>query len=301
MMAKPATAETVSEILAAAVARLSDGSDSPALDCQLLLAHVTGKDRQWFYAHSEASLTQNDSDEFQSCIDRRCKGEPVAYITGQRAFWDLEFKVTPDTLIPRPETELIVEAALDLTASRIGTVLDLGTGSGAIALSLASARPGWQVTATDVSEQALYIAQRNAMSSINTNKANAVGINNVQFIQSSWFENVTGKFDLIVSNPPYLRDDDPHFESLAFEPRLALAAGKTGLDCLSMIVHQASGYLAPDGILMLEHGFDQRAAVTQLLKTAGFETITPLDDLAGLHRAIIAQCHTVSETDQSLC
>lgn len=301
MTAKPATPDTVSEVLAAAIARLSDGSDSPVLDCQLLLAHVTGKDRQWFYAHSEAILTQDDSDRFQSCIERRRIGEPVAYITGQRAFWDLEFKVTPDTLIPRPETELIVEAALDLTASRVETVLDLGTGSGAIALSLAGARPDWQVTATDVSEQALDIAQRNAMSSINANKVNAMGITNVQFIQSSWFENVTGKFDLIVSNPPYLRDDDPHFESLAFEPRLALAAGKTGLDCLSMIIQQASDYLAPDGILMLEHGFDQRAAVTQLLKTAGFETISRLDDLAGLHRAIIAQCHAVSETDQSLC
>lgn len=300
MMAKPATADTVSGALSVAIARLNDASDSPALDCHLLLAHVTGKDRQWFYAHSEAILTQDDNDRFRSCIDRRCQGEPVAYITGQRAFWDLEFKVTPDTLIPRPETELIVEAALDLPASRVHTVLDLGTGSGAIALSLAGARPDWQVTATDISEQTLNVAQQNAMDSINTGTAiginetsAAIGINNVQFVQSSWFENVTGEFDLIVSNPPYLRDDDPHFESLAFEPRLALAAGKTGLDCLSKIISHASDYLAPEGILMLEHGFDQRSAVIKLLQAAGFESITPLDDLAGLHRAIIAQRHTV--------
>lgn len=252
-------------------------SGLPRLEVQMLLAYVLGQSRVWLIAHDDHELVQAEFERFQTLCQRRLAGEPMAYLVGQREFMGLTFEVNASVLIPRPETELLVETALaavsGVTAPR---VLDLGTGSGAIALSMAHARPDADVWATDISAQALELAQRNAGSQ---------GAK-VQFMQGSWFDALHGlcpRFDLIVSNPPYIAAGDAHLSQgdLRFEPRGALTDESDGLMAYRMILSGASGFLALGGSLCFEHGFDQGAAVADLLRQAGFLDVKTIQDLSG--------------------
>ncbi len=218
-------------------------------------------------------------------VSERSHGTPIAYLTGTRSFWSLELTVNPDVLIPRPETELLVETALGLIpADTVQRVVDLGTGSGAIALSLAKERPSWEVHATDLSAQALAVAKENAR----WNR-----LERIQFHQGSWAEPLAGKFDLIVSNPPYVAQHDEHLHQgdCRFEPRMALTPGGDGLDALRQIVKQSRTLLNPGGWLLLEHGYNQGAAVLSLLNSAGYTEIRSLRDLAGIERVCCGRAY----------
>lgn len=243
----------------------------PRFEAELLLGHALGRDRAWLFAHGERVLGAAEVAAFSALIERRVAGEPVAYLIGARGFWTLDLAVQPGVLIPRPETELLVELAL-LRLADHGRLADLGTGSGAIALAIASERPQAPIIATDISVEALAIAQRNAASA---------GIGNVTFRQGDWLAPLTAeRFDVIVSNPPYLAADDPHLQQgdLRFEPALALASGSDGLDAIRRIVADAPGHLVRGGWLLLEHGWTQGSAVRALLAAAGFvEVSTALD------------------------
>ena len=249
------------------------------VDAHVLLAHVMGADRAWLLAHATDVLASEQADAFFELAKRRREGEPVAYLVGRREFWRLDLRVTPDVLIPRPETETLVEAALArLPAGQPSRVLDLGTGSGAIALAIAHERPDAMVVATDTSPAALAVAQGNA---------SRLALANVAFVRSSWYADVPpGDFDLIVSNPPYVAEDDAHLHEgdLRHEPALALTAGADGLEALRVIVAGAPQRLAEGGSLILEHGHDQSAAVRDLLELAGLTEIGSARDLAGIPR-----------------
>jgi len=254
------------------------------VDGQVLLAHVLGRDRAWLIAHAGDPLSREDADRFFALARRRREGEPVAYLTGWREFWGLRLAVDPSVLIPRPETETLVEVALArLPADRALRVLDLGTGSGAIALAIASERPLAQVVATDRSPAALAIAGANAQ---------RLGIVNVAFAQGDWYEvlppEASDGFDLIASNPPYVVAGDAHLREgdLPFEPIGALVAGDDGLAALRLIVAGAPGRLASGGWLAVEHGYDQSNAVQRLFADAGFQNIVPARDLAGIPRVV---------------
>jgi len=269
------------------------GSDTAQIDAELLLGAALGATRAGLYAWPERLLSPSEQSRFEALLERRILGEPVAYILGEREFWSLRLRVTPAVLIPRPETELLVETALNLAAGTLGSVgagfarehsgavlrvADLGTGSGAIALALASERPHWQIVATDQSISALQVASDNAL---------RLGIHNVSFRQGSWCDALpAGLFDIILSNPPYIDPQDSHLTQgdLRFEPVTALAAAEQGLADLRAICHEAPRHLVPEGWLLLEHGFEQGQAVSQLLTDAGFIGVRTLTDLAGLPR-----------------
>jgi release factor glutamine methyltransferase len=263
------------------VRRVLAQSGLVAIDAQVLLAHTLQRDRAWLAAHATDALARADVDRFFALAKRRRDGEPVAYLTGHRAFWNLDLVVTPAVLIPRPETETLVEAALArLAPSRPARVLDLGTGSGAVALALARERPDVEVLATDVSDAALAVAAGNAT---------RLGVTNVRFARSDWYAHLpgdAGRFDAIVSNPPYVASGDPHLAQgdLPFEPRSALLAGPDGLSALRTIVAGASAWLAPSGWLLVEHGYDQAEAARALVQAAGFKMLVSLRDLAGIPR-----------------
>lgn len=267
----------VRDCLAAAAQRL--GGSEARLEAEVLLLHVLGKPRAWLYAHADDSLGPSQREAFAALVARRSAGEPVAYITGTREFWSLALQVTPATLIPRADTERLVELALErLPPGRTAEVADLGTGSGAIALAIASERPLARVVATDASRAALAIATANA-------KKNHIC--NVEFFHGSWLAAVPGRrFDLIVSNPPYVAEDDAHLArgDLRFEPRSALAAGADGLDDIRCIAETAPAQLRRDGWLLLEHGHEQAAPVRALLVAAGFSDVATWQDLAGRDR-----------------
>jgi release factor glutamine methyltransferase len=257
--------------------------ESAALDAELLLAFAADVSRSRLRAWPERIAKPDQEQAYRSLIQRRACGEPVAYLLGQREFWSLCLDVSSDTLIPRPETECLVERALALLpADSEAAVLDLGTGAGGIALALATERPGIQLTALDRSPAALAVAQRNAA---------RLGCR-VMWLASDWFSALADRsFDLIVANPPYVADADPHLEcgDLRFEPRAALAAGPDGLSALRAIITVAPRHLRPGGVLLLEHGFDQGPAVLGLLQHAGFRDCRDHQDLAGLPR--VAEGH----------
>jgi release factor glutamine methyltransferase len=253
-------------------------------EAELLLLHALQRPRSWLFAHATDPVGLADRDSFHALLARRAAGEPVAYITGQWGFWTLQLEVSPATLIPRPETELLVEQALArLPADRPCTIADLGTGSGAIALALASERPLAQVLATDFSGEALAVAKRNAA-------RNAVS--NVAFAQGSWHAPLQGqRFDLIASNPPYIASDDPHLArgDLRFEPSTALASGQDGLDDIRLIADGARAHLLPGGWLLLEHGWDQGAAIRALLQQAGLDEVQTVQDLEQRDRVTLGR------------
>lgn len=257
------------QLLSAATARLRD-----RVDAEILLAHALGKPRSWLIAHADDTVDEAAASAFRALVERRAAGEPVAYLTGRRGFWTLDLEVTPATLIPRPETELLVELALArLPANGHPRVADLGTGSGAIALAIARECPHADVLATDASAAALTVARRNA-------ESNRIG--NVTFAEGNWLAPLGGaRFELIVSNPPYIAADDPHLAQgdLRFEPASALAAGRDGLDDIRRIVADARAHLEPAGWLLFEHGWDQGAAVRALLQAAGYREVFTARDL----------------------
>lgn len=249
-----------------------------------LLMHVLQRDRAWLFAHATDLVPAGVQTEFSALLRRRIGGEPVAYLTGKRNFWTLELKVTPDTLIPRPETELLVELALErLPENALHAVADLGTGSGAIALAIACERPNARVIGTDVSAAALTVAHENA-------RAN--NVHNVEFRHGSWFAPLAGKrFQIVVSNPPYIAAGDPHLRQgdLRFEPAGALASGVDGLDAIREITARAPGHLVAGGWLLLEHGWEQGESIRALLTQAGFAEVSTAKDLEERDRVTLGR------------
>lgn len=256
-------------------------SPSASLDAQVLLCHVLARPSSYLFTWPERELDAQQQQRFLELLTRRERGEPVAHLTGEREFFGRRFRVTADTLIPRPDTETLVELALQLGPNGPARVVDLGTGTGAIGLSLALERPQWQVTLTDLSAAALSVAESNARQ---------LGAD-VTLQQGSWLEGCHGPFDLIVSNPPYIDPTDHHLEEgdVRFEPRSALVADQRGLADLAEIVLQASGKLVADGWLLLEHGFEQGEAVRGLLTAAGFDQVRTEPDLGGNDRVTLGQ------------
>jgi release factor glutamine methyltransferase len=270
--------QTISDALHTATLLLERTSASARLDAELLLEHVTGLSRTDFRAAPERALPPAAGWSFQQLIRRRLQGEPVAYIRGQQEFWSLLLEVSPAVLIPRPETELVVERTLAALHPDAKEVADLGTGSGAIALAVASERPALQVTGVDVSGEALEIARRNAA---------RLQLGNVRFERGSWFAPLAGRrFDVVAANPPYIArgDTDLAPNVSRFEPEVALIAGNDGLEAIEQIVTQAGAHLQPGGWLVLEHGWTQAAAVRDRLVRGGFSHVRSHADLAGHER-----------------
>lgn len=268
----------VKQLLLDAEVELS-GEDTARLDAEVLLAWSLGLQRSQLYARPETVVAKEQVAVFQSLLEKRKAGWPLAYLTGSKEFWSLELKVNEYTLVPRPETECLVEAAIERIASDAPCdILDLGTGSGAIALAIASERKNAQVLAVDVSEEALAQARDNAAS---------LGIKNISFCLSDWFDGLGDRhYDLIVSNPPYVETADPLLGSsdIKFEPRLALDGGADGLDAIRKIVPGARNLLRVGGYILLEHGYQQAQAVADLLSTYQFHSVSCLKDYAGLDR-----------------
>ncbi|SEQ95015.1 [protein release factor]-glutamine N5-methyltransferase [Azotobacter beijerinckii] len=253
-------------------------SPSPRLDAEWLLAAALGKPASYLRTWPEREVPAEVAARFAADLARRRAGEPVAYILGRQGFWSLDLEVAPATLIPRPDTELLVETALALLPATPAAVLDLGTGTGAIALALAAERPAWRLTGVDRVAEAVELAERNRR---------RLGLGNSAFLQSDWFSALDGRrFELIASNPPYIAADDPHLVlgDLRFEPASALVAGADGLDDIRRIVAAAPDHLAAGGWLLLEHGFEQAGAVRALLAAGGFGEVHSRRDLGGHER-----------------
>lgn len=275
------TPPTLGEALSTAVRALDSVSSVPALDAEVLLCHVLGRNRSFLRAWPEIRLTTEQALGYAALVEARQEGQPIAHLTGSREFWSREFLVTPDVLIPRPETELLIERALELRAGLRGaTLLDLATGSGVLAVTLAAELPDATVYASDLSAAALEIARLNA----ERHRAERI-----RFVLSDWFAGLIEDvyFDLIVSNPPYVADADPHLTEgdVRFEPRLALTAGPDGFAAFRIIAAQAGRWLTPGGILLLEHGFEQGTGLRGLLEEGGFVQIMHHHDLQGHCRA----------------
>ncbi len=251
-------------------------------DAEAVLLHVLGKNMAFLRTWPDFALSAEQMTQYQSAIMRLSTGEPLAYVLGEQAFWTLTLQVTPDTLIPRPDTERLVEASLACMTAAQGRVLDLGTGSGAIALSLAAERPAWQVLASDFSAAALAVARSNAIKN---------SLSNCEFRCGSWFDVVgeNEKFDLIVSNPPYIDPDDTHLAALTHEPITALTAQQQGLADLRQIVAGAGRHLLDAGWLLVEHGYDQGLIVRELFTQAGFVQVDTLRDYGGNERVTLGQ------------
>ena len=269
--------------LAIAVKQL-DHSDSPQLDAECLLAHALELSRTQLITHSDKLLSEEEQQHCETLIKRRQQGEPIAYIVGKREFWSLQLFVNEHTLIPRPETELLVELALEqIPQEQTWRIADLGTGTGAIALAIAKERPQCAIDATDVSKKALLIAERNA-------KHN--NVNNVHFHHSDWFQNLNSNhYNMVISNPPYVAPDDPHLKQgdLRFEPESALSAGDEGYADLFHIAEQARPFLKPEGYLLCEHGFEQQKRLYEQLIKLGYKEVTGHNDYAQQPRAVSAQ------------
>ena len=248
----------------------------PVREAEVLLAHCLDVSRAYLYAFPEQRVPSATVEAFREAVAACAAGMPVAYLVGVREFWSLPLRVTRDTLIPRPETELLVETVLEQVKGERAVVLDCGTGAGAIALALASERPQWTLYATDCSAAALQVARGNAKE---------LRLANVQFYQGDWCEGLpVSRFDAIVSNPPYLATEDPHLPSLRYEPQSALVSGKDGLTAIRQLATVAPDYLSPGGMIFLEHGYDQADRVREILAASGFVNVTTTKDLAGNER-----------------
>jgi release factor glutamine methyltransferase len=270
---------TVQEVLNWAQAVLHE-HENAYLEAQILLAFVLECDRSKLITWPEERLAPDQILHFTQLIERRAQYEPISYLVGEKEFWSHTFVVTPDVLVPRPETEKMIEVVLEKLPASALTICDVGTGSGAIACTLALERPAWKVFALDISERALEIAKLNA---------ERLHVKNIEFLQSDFLSALEEKkLDAIISNPPYLSDTDPHLEKdLNYEPRMALVAGKTGLEAYEALITQARSQLKPGGYLFLEHGFEQAEPVRDLLKQAGFSNIETYDDLSGHPRMTV--------------
>ncbi len=283
MSARSAAVMAIRHALADAARTLTPVSPTAQLDAEILLRHVMGISRAQMIAHDDRLLTHAQQEMFSALLTRRRRGEPIAHITQTREFWSLPLKVSRATLIPRPETELLVEQALArIPADAAWRIADLGTGCGAIACALARERPQCDILATDISPAALRIARENA---------NRLGLNNIGFVHGAWFETLADRsFDMIVSNPPYVCAGDPHLETgdVRFEPRAALVAGRDGLDAIRVIVGAAPRHLREPGWLLVEIGWDQGPAVLELMGKRGFAARL-YDDTAGQSRVCVGQ------------
>ena len=248
-----------------------------------MLAHCLGKNRSYLYAWGDQQLDSTVCAKFETLIEKHLSDYPIAYLLGSQGFWSLDLKVTEDVLIPRPETELLVELALDkIKHLRSPSILDLGTGSGAIALALASERSDANIIATDYSAKALAVAKENAQRN---------SIQNVHFIESNWFDKIKPQvFDIIVSNPPYIPEKDPHLnQSIRYEPRQALVSGKQGLDDIYSILQNALSYLKNNAWILLEHGYDQGESVPNIMKQVGLQEVACIKDYNENNRLSIAK------------
>ncbi len=280
----PSTTETIS--IAAAIAeatnRLGVISESARLDAEILVARAIGMPRSYLFAHPEDSLDELALQRLNDTLQRRSDGVPLAYITGSKEFWSLDLQVSPATLVPRPETELLVELALrEIPREAEWQILDLGTGSGAIAVAIASERPGCDVTAVDASADALSIAQQNVRQ---------LDLHNVSCLQGDWTAPVADRtFNIIVSNPPYVADGDAALEALQAEPNMALVSGGDGLDSIRQLARDCQSIIANDGLLILEHGNEQQAAVAEILANNSWRDIACVDDYAGKPRMTSAR------------
>lgn len=277
---------TFDALLLQAVKRLqAAGSSSPRVDAEMLLGHATGHNRTWLYTWGDRECPTWEHARFDALIASRVQGVPVAYLTGAREFWGLALATSPETLIPRPDTETLVEVALQRVTSKTGRLLDLGTGTGAIALAFASEQAGWQVVGVDVRPEAVKLASRNAQQ---------LGIANARFLHSDWFgafnrHDQTERFDIIVSNPPYIAADDPHLSQgdVRFEPFSALVAADDGMADLLYLVSTARHFLNDAGWLALEHGYNQATAVRQALSEAGYQSVESVQDVGGHERVTL--------------
>jgi len=266
-----------------ATKRCSGASDTPKLDAEILLAYCLGRPRSYLYSWPEQYLDSEDWQRFQSLVDQRALSTPVAYLLGEREFYSLTLKTSPATLIPRPETELLVETAISICESSSATnLLELGTGTGAIAIALKVHHPDINIVATDISNDCLDIARQNSIDHTTT----------IEWVESDWFSQIQGnrKFEIIVSNPPYISATDPCLAKgdLRAEPLSALSPGETGLEALEKIIANAPAYLKPGGYLLLEHGFDQQQQVASLMRAQGFSNIACKFDLNQLPRVSLA-------------
>lgn len=281
---------TLGEVTRQATQLLTANTDSARLDAELLIAQVLNIPRSRFITDPDRALDAQQVHQIQTLLARRAQGEPVAYLLGRKHFWDLELKVTPDVLIPRPETELLVETALSLFAADAAiAVLDLGTGSGAIAVAIAKARPHWHVCASDESKAAVAVAMENA---------EHYQLHNLTLVQSHWFDNLVADkhYNLILSNPPYIPANDPHLQQgdVRFEPQQALVSGDDGLDAIRYLVAESQPHLLPDGWLMLEHGYDQGEPVQQLFNEQGYREVQQKKDLNGHVRITLGKRQATS-------
>ncbi|MCY9863442.1 peptide chain release factor N(5)-glutamine methyltransferase [Vibrio coralliirubri] len=281
------SAYTVESALKAAIVKLQEGDNtSPSIDAAVLLCHALDKPRSYLLTWPEKHLTSEQESEFNALLKRRLTGEPVAYIIGEREFWSLPLKVSPSTLIPRPDTERLVEVALDKTYGKQGAILDLGTGTGAIALALASEMPNRQVTGIDLRPEAQQLATENAQ---------RLNITNATFLHGSWFEPLSSedvvKFSLIVSNPPYIEKNDPHLSQgdVRFEPITALVAEEKGLADIRYISENARGFLENEGWLAFEHGYDQGLAVREIMQALGYLDVVTEKDYGGNDRVTLGR------------
>ena len=281
----------IDDALAKATERLRAFSESPRLDAELLLTQALDVQRSYLFAHPEDALDSAAAERFFSTVARREQGQPLAYIQGKKEFWSLTLTVTPDTLVPRPETESLVQEALALIPRNESCdVLDLGTGSGAIALAIASERAMAHLVATDFSEPALAVARENARQ---------LELINVRFLPGDWVDPVADQcFDIIVSNPPYVRSDDPALLKLRHEPVSALSSGEDGLVAIRILATQCAAVIRPGGTLLIEHGADQQEAVSEILAAAGWADIRCIKDLAGKPRVTIASRPEAAAIDE---